>query len=111
MTLDTRIELKKIHAAIINWPSDDIKNEQDSKKILVLTDIFFQKIEQDLVNTLGAIQAMPGVQQKEFAQDIHNLKLLVEEKFKTAEQELKAVKARMDYGRNHAKAIRAYVQI
>ena len=36
MTLDTRIELKKIHAAIINWPSDDIKNEQDSKKILVL---------------------------------------------------------------------------
>lgn len=111
MTLDTRIELKKIHEAITNWPSDAIKNEQDSKQILVLTDIFFQKIEQDLVSTLGAIQAMPVVQQKEFAHAVHTLKLLVEDKFKIAEQELKDVKARMDYGRNHAKAIRAYAQI
>lgn len=111
MTLDTRTELTKIHEAITNWPSDAIKNEQDSKQVLVLTDIFFQKIEQDLVKTLGAIQAMPIVQQKDFTQDVHNLKLLVEDKFKLAEQELKAVKSSMDYGRNHAKAIRAYAQI
>jgi hypothetical protein len=111
MNESVRIELKNIHESIKNWPSDEIRIEQDVKSMIALTDEYFQKVEQDLITVLGAIQKLPVVQQKEFASDVNNLKILVEDKFKCAEQELKEVQARMDSGRIHAKAIRAYAQV
>lgn len=111
MSSEIRIELGTVREAINGWPSDIIKNEQDTKIVLDLTDKYFQKIEHDLINVLGKIQSLNSAQQKEFTKDVHDLKILVEHKFKHAEQELKEVKARMDSGRIHAKAIRAYAQI
>lgn len=111
MTVDIRMELQKVKDAIKSWPSDTIQNESDTKTVLDLTDKYFQKTEHDLMKVLQKIQSLSVLHQKEFTKDVHDLKILVEYKFKNAEQELKEVKARMDSGRIHAKAIRAYAQI
>lgn len=108
---EIKINLDKILNSIKSWPTEEVKQIEDKEKAIELTDIHFQKIEQQLTTTLNAINNLDKNERIVFKNDIEKLKMLIEEKFTSTEQELKEIKTQLDSGRTHAKAIKAYSRI
>ncbi len=108
-TIEQQIE--NLQAKINLWPSGKVTEIDDRKTALDLTDAHFQVIESNLAKLLEQCKMLPASEQSMIAPSLKALKTFVEAKFARAEAELIEIRSRMDQGRNHAQAIRAYTKL
>lgn len=104
-------QIKTLQQEINIWPDENITKIDDSKTVLDLTDAHFHAIESNLEALLKQCKMLSASDQSIIAPSLKELKTFVETKFGRAEKELIEIKSRMDQGRNHVQAIRAYTKL
>jgi hypothetical protein len=111
MTIDTiQQEIKTLQQKMNAWPDEEISVEYDRSQVLALTDKHFRAVETDLEKVLEQCKKLSIIDQSIVAPYLKELRVFVQNKFDSAEKELIEIKNRMDLGRNHAQAIRAYTK-
>lgn len=109
MTIENIQEkIKSIQEKMDKWSPEEISQNLERNEILTQTDDHFASLEADLATLLEHCKMLPVSDQDSLTPYLKGLKDFVQEKFENTEKELIEIKSKMNTGRTHAQAIKAY---